>query len=226
MSTAAVSELGRPTAGRPRFPYAPVIVLTLMQVTLVIDNSVVNVALPEIQNALSFSTAGLSWVVTSYALVFGGLVLVSGRIGSIIGPRRALLIGIAIFIAASALGGLAVTPEMLIAARVLQGVGAALAAPSTLVLLMAITEPGVQRARAMSLFVLSIGLGAGLGLFLGGALTSALGWEWVMFVNVPIGALVFFGVRALITETERHPGRLDLGGPRPPPSGCRLWSTA
>lgn len=212
MSTPVVSEVDRPRAGRSRFPYAPVIVLTLMQVTLVIDNSVVNVALPEIQNALNFSTAGLSWVVTSYALVFGGLVLVSGRIGSIIGPRRALLIGIAIFIAASALGGLAVTPEMLIAARVLQGVGAVLAAPSTLVLLMAITEPGVQRARAMSLFVLSIGLGAGLGLFLGGALTSALGWEWVMFVNVPIGALVFLGVRALITETERHSGRLDLGG--------------
>lgn len=212
MSAPTASQVDRPRAGRPRFPYAPVIALTLMQVTLVIDNSVVNVALPEIQTALGFSAAGLSWVVTSYALVFGGLVLVSGRVGSIIGPRRALLIGITIFTAASALGGLAGTPEMLIAARVLQGVGAALAAPSTLVLLMAITEPGTQRARAMSLFVLSIGLGAGIGLSLGGALTSALGWEWVMFVNVPIGALVFFGVRTLLAETDRHPGRLDLGG--------------
>jgi EmrB/QacA subfamily drug resistance transporter len=197
---------------RQRLPYASVLVLTLMQVTLVIDNSVLNVALPVIRDELGFSAAGLSWVVTSYALVFGGLVLLSGRVGSIIGPRRALLIGISVFVIASAFGGLAVTPGMLIAARVLQGVGAALAAPSTLVLLMAITEPGAQRARAMSLFVLSIGLGAGLGLTAGGALTTGLGWEWVMFVNVPIGTVVFFGVRALIPEADRHPGRLDVGG--------------
>ena len=208
----AATDTNRSAVERPRLRYASVLVLTLMQVTLVIDNSVVNVALPVIRDELGFSAAGLSWVVTSYALAFGGLVLLSGRVGSIIGPRRALLIGISVFVAASAFGGLAVTPGMLIAARVLQGVGAALAAPSTLVLLMAITEPGVQRARAMSLFVLSIGLGAGLGLTLGGALTSGLGWEWVMFVNVPIGALVFFGVRALVPEADRHPGRLDVGG--------------
>ncbi|WP_051840592.1 MFS transporter [Streptomyces sp. NRRL F-5126] len=212
MSVQTAGDTGQGTAEQTRLPYVSVLVLTLMQVTLVIDNSVVNVALPEIQRALGFSAAGLSWVVTSYALVFGGLVLVSGKVGSIIGPRRALLTGIAIFVAASALGGFAGTPAMLIAARVLQGIGAALAAPSTLVLLMSITRPGVQRARAMSLFVLSIGLGAGLGLTLGGALTTGLGWQWVMFINVPIGALVFFGVRARIPETERHSSRLDVGG--------------
>ncbi|QYN39457.1 MFS transporter [Pseudonocardia sp. DSM 110487] len=206
------TETDRSAATRPPLRYASVLVLTLMQVTLVIDNSVVNVALPVIRDELGFSAAGLSWVVTSYALAFGGLVLLSGRVGSIIGPRRALLIGISVFVAASALGGLAVTPGMLIAARVLQGVGAALAAPSTLVLLMAITKPGVQRARAMSLFVLSIGLGAALGLTLGGALTSGFGWAWVMFVNVPIGAVVFFGIRALVPEADRHSGRLDVGG--------------
>jgi EmrB/QacA subfamily drug resistance transporter len=212
MAPPIATETGRSAVRQPRLPYTSVLVLTLMQVTLVIDNSVVNVALPVIRDELGFTAAGLSWVVTSYALAFGGLVLLSGRVGSIIGPRRALMIGISVFVAASALGGLALTPGMLIAARVLQGVGAALAAPSTLVLLMAITEPGVQRARAMSLFVLSIGLGAGLGLTLGGALTSGLGWEWAMFVNVPIGALVFFGVRALVPEADRHPGRLDVGG--------------
>jgi EmrB/QacA subfamily drug resistance transporter len=212
MAPPTATVTGRSARRWPGLPYAPVLVLTLMQVTLVIDNSVVNVALPVIRDELGFSAAGLSWVVTSYALVFGGLVLLSGRVGSIIGPRRALLIGISVFVAASALGGLAVAPGMLIAARVLQGVGAALAAPSTLVLLMAITEPGVQRARAMSLFVLSIGLGASLGLVLGGALTAGLGWQWVMFVNVPIGTAVFFGVRALVPETDRHPGRLDVGG--------------
>lgn len=212
MARPAATETDRSAVEQPGLPYASVLVLTLMQMTLVIDNSVVNVALPVIQDELGFSAAGLSWVVTSYALVFGGLVLLSGRVGSIIGPRRALLIGISVFVTASAFGGLAVTPGMLIAARGLQGVGAALAAPSTLVLLMAITAPGVQRARAMSLFVLSIGLGAGLGLFLGGALTSSVGWEWVMFVNVPIGTVVFFGVRALVPETDRHAGRLDVGG--------------
>jgi EmrB/QacA subfamily drug resistance transporter len=212
MAPPTSTETGRSALGQQRLPYASVLVLTLMQVTLVIDNSVVNVALPVIRDELGFSSAGLSWVVTSYALAFGGLVLLSGRVGSIIGPRRALLVGVSVFVAASAIGGLAATPGTLIAARVLQGVGAALAAPGTLVLLMAITQPGVQRARAMSLFVLSIGLGAGLGLTLGGALTSGLGWEWVMFVNVPIGALVFFGVRALVPEADRHPGRLDVGG--------------
>jgi EmrB/QacA subfamily drug resistance transporter len=212
MPIQTVGDTSRQFSEQARFPYWSVLVLTLMQVTLVIDNSVVNVALPEIQRELGFSAAGLSWVVTSYALVFGGLVLVSGTVGSIIGPRRALLTGIAIFVAASVLGGLAVTPTMLIVARVLQGVGAALAAPSTLVLLMAITRPGVQRARAMSLFVLSIGLGAGLGLTLGGALTTGLGWESVMFVNVPLGILVFLGVRARIPEVERQSRRLDLGG--------------
>lgn len=212
MEPSPVTGTDRTAVGQSRLPYTSVLVLTLMQVTLVIDSSVVNVALPAIQDELGFTAAGLSWVVTAYALAFGGLVLLSGRVGSIIGPRRALLVGISVFVAASAFGGLAVTPGMLIAARVLQGVGAALAAPSTLVLLMSITEPGVQRARAMSLFVLSIGLGAALGLFLGGALTSGLGWEWVMFVNVPIGAAVFFGVRALVPEVDRRPARLDVGG--------------
>lgn len=127
-------------------------------------------------------------------------------------PRRALLLGASIFIAASALGGLAVTPAMLIAARVLQGLGAALAAPSTLVLLMAITTPGPQRTRAMSLFVMAIGSGAALGLVLGGVLTTAFGWASVMFINIPIGLIVLVGIGRLVPETQRSPARLDVGG--------------
>jgi EmrB/QacA subfamily drug resistance transporter len=199
-----------PPAQRLRYP--AVIVLCLTQLILVIDNSVVNVALPQIRHALGFSATGLSWVVTSYALVFGGLVLLSGKVGSIIGPRRALLVGVSIFTVASALGGAATTPAMLVAARVLQGLGAALAAPGTLVLLMSITRPGAQRARAMSVFVLAIGIGAGLGLVLGGLLTTSLGWEWVMYVNVPVGLVVLVGVRLLVPEAPRVPARLDVGG--------------
>ncbi|MBT2517758.1 DHA2 family efflux MFS transporter permease subunit [Streptomyces sp. ISL-90] len=188
------------------------IVVFITQLMLVVDASIVNVALPHIQDELGFTAANLSWVVTSYALAFAGLILLSGRIGSMLGARRALMIGVVVFIAASALGGFAVNPEMLIFARVLQGIGAALAAPSTLVLLMANTVPGAQRNRAMSLFVLAAGSGGAIGLILGGVLTTNLGWEWVMFVNVPIGLVIIAGAIAFLRETERSPARLDVGG--------------
>ncbi|HJP75746.1 MAG TPA: MFS transporter [Pseudonocardiaceae bacterium] len=199
---------------RPRWwPAAQVSLLSLMQLMLVIDNSVVNVALPTIKQQLGFSAATLSWVITAYALVFGGLVLLSGKIGALIGPRRALLIGASVFVVASALGGFAVAPAMLILARVLQGVGAALAAPSTLVLIMAVTAPGPARARAMSLFVIAIGGGVALGLVLGGVLTTGLGWRSVMFINVPIGLAILAGVVGLsIPEAPRSAARLDVGG--------------
>lgn len=182
------------------------------QLMLVVDASIVNVALPDIQAELGFTPAGLSWVVTAYALAFAGLILLSGRIGTMIGARRALMIGTAVFIAASAAGGLAPSPEVLVAARVVQGVGAALAAPSTLVLVMENTAPGAQRARAMSLFVLAAGSGGAIGLIAGGVLTTTLGWEWVMFVNVPVGLLILAGAWLFIDETERGRARLDVGG--------------
>ena len=122
------------------------------------------------------------------------------------------IIGTVVFIAASALGGFAVNPEMLVGARVLQGIGAALAAPSTLVLLMANTVPGAQRNRAMALFVLAAGSGGAIGLILGGVLTTSFGWEWVMFVNVPIGVVIVAGALAFLRETERSHARLDFGG--------------
>jgi EmrB/QacA subfamily drug resistance transporter len=188
------------------------IVVFVTQLMLVVDASIVNVALPHIQAELGFTAANLSWVVTAYALAFAGLILLSGRIGSMIGARRALIVGTVVFIVASAFGGFAVTPEMLVAARVLQGIGAALAAPSTLVLLMANTVPGPQRNRAMSLFVLAAGSGGAIGLILGGVLTTSLGWEWVMFVNVPIGLVIVAGALAFLRETERSHARLDFGG--------------
>lgn len=200
------------TAETPLRHHARVLLLCMTQLMLVIDASVVNVALPDIRADLGFSATALTWVITAYALVFGGLVLLSGKVGAIIGPRRALLVGASIFVVASALGGFAATPGTLVAARVLQGLGAALAAPSTLVLLMTITTPGPQRARAMSLFVVAIGSGAALGLVLGGVLTTGFGWEAVMFVNVPIGLAVLAGVRLLVPEAPRSPARLDIGG--------------
>ncbi|MEV7046043.1 MFS transporter [Amycolatopsis sp. NPDC051061] len=210
LSDAEAAEIGSRT--RAKMPWAGVAMLSLLQLVLSVDTSVVNVALPQIQSALGFSPTGLSWVITAYALVFGGLVLLSGRIGAIIGPRRALLIGTAIFVAASVLGGLASSPGILVTARAAQGVGAALAAPSTLVLIIGITEPGAQRSRAMSFFVAALGSGAAIGLVLGGVLTTTLGWRWVMFVNVPLGLFVLAGVRLTVPRLPRTVARLDLAG--------------
>ena len=187
-------------------------ILVLTQLMFVVDTSIVHVALPDMKRELGFSRAGLSWVVTAYALSFGGLILLSGKVGSMIGVRRALILGVTVFVVTSILGGLATSPEVLVAARALQGVGAAIAAPSVLVLLMNITSPGPQRSRAMAMFVLAIGAGAAVGLLAGGVLTQTLGWEWVMFVNAPIGIVVLFGVVLNLPELERRRTSLDVGG--------------
>jgi EmrB/QacA subfamily drug resistance transporter len=212
MSAASPTDTAPPTTRLGGRTLLGLIVVFITQLMLVVDASIVNVALPHIQAELGFTATNLSWVVTAYALAFAGLILLSGRIGSMIGARRALILGTVVFIAASALGGFAVNPEMLVIARVLQGVGAALAAPSTLVLLMANTVPGPQRNRAMSLFVLAAGSGGAIGLILGGVLTTTLGWEWVMFVNVPIGLVIVAGALAFLRETKRSHARLDFGG--------------
>ncbi len=207
-STPALTSRRRTLRG----PALGLIVVFITQLMLVVDASIVNVALPDIQKELHFSPTDLSWVVTAYALAFGGLILLSGKIGSIVGARLALIVGVAVFIVASAMGGFAPSPEILVAARVLQGVGAAIAAPSTLVLLVANTTEGENRARAMSLFVLAAGSGGAIGLILGGFLTTSFGWEWVMFVNVPIGILIVVGAALFLHETDRVPAKLDFGG--------------
>lgn len=129
-----------------------------------------------------------------------------------IGAKRALIIGTLVFIIASAAGGLAPTAAVLVIARVVQGIGAAIAAPSTLVLLMANTAPGRQRNRALALFMLAAGSGGAIGLILGGVLTTGFGWEWVMFVNVPVGILIVTGAVLFLRETDREHTRLDFGG--------------
>ena len=213
-TTAAYTAATRtiPTSTAPRFRTLGLIVVFVTQLMLVVDASIVNVALPDIQKALGFTPVGLSWVVTAYALAFAGLMLLSGKVGSMIGAKRALIIGTLVFIVASAAGGLAPSAEVLVVARVVQGIGAAIAAPSTLVLLMANTTPGKQRNRAMALFVLAAGSGGAIGLILGGVLTTGFGWEWVMFVNVPVGILIVAGALLFLRETDRERARLDVGG--------------
>jgi EmrB/QacA subfamily drug resistance transporter len=179
---------------------------------VVLDMTVVNIALPKIQTDLGFSAAGLSWVVSGYLLAFGGLLLLGGRAGDILGRRRMFVTGITLFTAASVLGGLAPDAATLLAARAVQGIGAAVCAPSVVALIMANFAEGRERVRALSYFSAVSGAGGSIGLVLGGMLTSWASWRWVFFINVPIGlALVLLAPR-YIRETPRFPGRFDLAG--------------
>jgi EmrB/QacA subfamily drug resistance transporter len=187
-------------------------VLLSWQLMVVLDGTIVNIALATIREGLGFSAAGLSWVVNAYALAFGGLLMLGSRAGDMFGRRRMLLIGVGVFTFASALGGFATSQEWLILARVLQGVGAAMAAPSTLSLIVTNFEAGASRDRALSLFASISGVGASMGLILGGVLTSWLSWHWVFFVNVPIGILIAVLAPRVIAESPRIPGSLDVGG--------------
>jgi EmrB/QacA subfamily drug resistance transporter len=191
------------------------LVLTVIlscQLMVVLDGTIVNVALPDIQSALSFSGTGLSWVLNAYTLTFGGLLLLGARAGDLLGRRRTFLTGIAIFSIASLIGGFATDSAFLLVSRALQGVGGALAAPSSLALLTTMFPGGQERLRALALFTaVSVGGGA-IGLISGGMLTEWASWRWVMFVNVPIGIVVYALGRRVLPETARHHGTFDLTG--------------
>ena len=179
---------------------------------IILDVSIVITALPEIQHTLGFPSTGLSWVQNAYALTFGGLLLLGARAGDILGRRRVFVFGIGLFTVASMLGGLAQSPAWLLAARALQGVGAAIAAPSTLALLTTSFREGPERTRAIALYSAVAGAGGSVGLVLGGLLTDWVSWRWGLFINVPLGvALVWLAPRHL-PETEPRPGRFDLAG--------------
>jgi len=198
-----------PHAGRAAAGIAIVLVAQLM---IVLDATVVNVALPRIDADLSFGPAALSWVLNAYTLAFGGLLLLGGRLGDVFGRLRAFQVGLAIFTVASALGGFAQTPGQLVATRALQGVGAALAAPSVLALLTTSAPDEAARNRAFALFGAVSSGGASIGLILGGLLTDVGSWRWTLFINVPLGLVVLLLVGRFVDETPRRSGRFDLVG--------------
>lgn len=198
-----------PNAGRAAAGIAIVLTAQLM---LVLDATVVNVALPHISTDLGFGPASLSWVLNAYTLAFGGLLLLGGRLGDVLGRRRVFWAGLAIFTVFSLVGGLAASPGMLVAARALQGVGAALAAPSVLALLTTSAPDEAARNRALALFAAVSSGGGTLGLLLGGVVTDLGSWRWTLFINVPIGLAVLATVRRFVDETPRRPGRFDLVG--------------
>ncbi|MFD7869439.1 MFS transporter [Microbacterium sp. NPDC059771] len=188
-------------------------VLALAQFLVVLDASIVNIALPVLGQQLGMDTAALAWVITAYVLAFGGLLLLGGRLADRYGHRRVFLLGTAGFVVASALAGLSIVPEMLLAARALQGASAALLAPAALALLTHLFPDDAERTRAIGVWGAVAGIGSAAGVLLGGVLTATLGWQSVFFVNVPVGALVLIAVPLLITrDTVRASGRLDAAG--------------
>jgi EmrB/QacA subfamily drug resistance transporter len=187
-------------------------VICVAQLMVVLDATVVNVALPSIREDLDFSRENLTWVVTAYSLAFGGLLLFGGRTGDLFGRRRMFMIGIGIFSIASLVGGFATGEAMLIIARAAQGAGGAIAAPTALALLATtFTEPAA-RARAFGLFAAMAASGGALGLLIGGALTDYASWRWALFINVPIGALVLFLAPRVLNESQGSGTKLDLPG--------------
>jgi EmrB/QacA subfamily drug resistance transporter len=191
------------------------VALTIMlgaQLMIILDATVVNVALPHIQAGLGFSATSLSWVLNGYTLTFGGLLLLGGRVGDILGRRRTFSVGIAIFTLASLAGGLATSAGMLLAARAVQGVGGALASPAVLALVVSGFQEGRERTRALAIYVGVVTGGGSLGLVLGGLITQWLSWRWVLFVNVPIGIVVLVATPLFVAETPRQSGRFDLAG--------------
>ncbi|MFD6114267.1 MFS transporter [Streptomyces yangpuensis] len=195
--------------GRPGVALA---VIAACQLMVVLDATIVNIALPHIQTALDFSTTDLSWVLSAYTLTFGGLLLLGGRAGDILGRRRVFLAGILLFTLASLLGGFAQEPWQLLAARALQGVGGAIASPTSLALITTTFAEGPERNRAFGVFAAVSAGGGAIGLLAGGMLTEWLDWRWVLFVNVPIGVLIAVLTPLYISESERHPGRFDIAG--------------
>ncbi|MHB8439180.1 MAG: MFS transporter [Acidimicrobiales bacterium] len=188
------------------------VIICAVQMMVILDGTIVNIALPSIQRELHFSPAGLEWVIAAYALAFGGMLLLGGRSGDLFGRRRMFTIGVWLFTVASLLGGLAQSPAMLVAARVAQGVGGAIASPTALALIQSTFPEGRERARAMGVYAAMSGAGGSLGLLLGGVLTDIASWRWVLFVNVPIGVLVALGAPRVLGDTPTRPGRLDLPG--------------
>ena len=188
------------------------VVISAAQLMIVLDSTIVNVALPTIHRDLHFSNANLEWLITAYSLTFGGLLLFGGRIGDLYGKRRMFMTGIAVFAVSSLLCGLAQSDIWLIITRGFQGIGGAIVAPTALALIATNFAEGKERNRAMAVYAAMSGGGGALGLLLGGILTDLVSWRWIFIVNVPIGALVLLLAPWALNEAETTSGRLDLPG--------------
>ena len=196
----------------PRHTTAILAIILVSYFMILLDNSIIFTALPTIRTAMHYSTTGLAWVQDAYTLVFGGLLLLGARAGDLLGRRRVFICGVAVFAFASLLVGVAPAGWWLIGSRALQGIGAAVVAPSSLSLLTASFPHGPRRAKAVALYGATAGIGASLGLVIGGALADWVSWRAGFFVNVPTGAAMILLAPRYLPETARRPGRFDLTG--------------
>jgi EmrB/QacA subfamily drug resistance transporter len=188
--------------------------ILLAQLLVVIDVSIVTLALPSIQRKLGFSPVSLQWVISAYALAFGGFLLLGGRSADLLGRRRVLIAGVGVFTAASLACGLARSAGVLIAARAVEGLGAAMMAPAALALILAMFPEGAERNKALGAFGAVTGAGGAIGVLAGGMLTTWLSWPWIFFVNLPVGVLIVAGARPLLPESRADLGhrRFDIVG--------------
>jgi EmrB/QacA subfamily drug resistance transporter len=196
---------------RPRGGVA-LLVLATAQLMVTLDVTIVNVALPRIQQALGFSSSGLEWVVNAYALAFGGGLLIGGRVGDILGRRAMLAAGLLLFSGASLAGGLAGSQAWLLGARAGQGIGAAVAAPAALALTATAFPEGAQRNRALAVYSAIGAVGGAVGLLAGGLLATCVSWRWVFYVNVPLGLVVAAAAPLVLPRAPRQRGRFGLPG--------------
>ncbi len=209
--TAVDTPIAPALAGRKR--WLALVVLCLGDLMIVLDTTIVNVALPSIRADLDFSEASLAWVVNAYMLTFGGFLLLGGRLGDLFGHRRLFLIGLGLFTLASLACGLAEAKWMLIAARAVQGCGGAILGAVALSLIMTLFTEPAERAKAMGVFGFVSAGGGSVGVLLGGVLTEALDWHWIFLVNIPVGVLVFSLTLALLPGGRGMAGvRLDVAG--------------
>jgi EmrB/QacA subfamily drug resistance transporter len=195
-------------------PWLVLVLICLAQFMVILDATIVNVALPSIQKDLGLSEANLQWIVNAYTLVFGGFLLLGGRAGDLLGRKRLFLIGLVIFTSASLLNGLSSSSGMLIGFRALQGLGAALISPAALSIISTTFSEGKERAKALGVWAaIAIG-GSAVGLVLGGALTQSFSWPWIFFVNVPVGVVAFLAALRFVPESkDEHAHRsYDIGG--------------
>jgi EmrB/QacA subfamily drug resistance transporter len=213
-SSSAPSSLISPgSSARPRDRRNITLAVVLCaQLMIVLDMTVVNVALPSMATGLHLSATSLSWVLNAYALTFGGLLLLGGRAGDILGRREAFMAGLVIFTLASLAGGLATSSAALLAARAVQGAGGAIASPAVLAAIVGSFPEGRDRVRALSIFTAVTMGGSSLGLVLGGLITQVASWRWVFFVNVPIGIAVVALAPRLLAASQRQRGRFDAAG--------------
>jgi len=212
MNSPSLSAAGAATT-RSAHRWFALSILALAQFLVVLDASIVNIALPALGSQLNMDTVALAWVITAYVLPFGGLLLLGGRLADRYGHRRAFLIGVVGFVGASLLAGLSVSSGMLLGARALQGASAAVLAPAALALVTQLFPAAADRTKALGIWGAVAGIGSAAGVLLGGVLTAAIGWQAVFFVNVPVGILVIAMIPALISKDPAGtPSRLDYPG--------------